>query len=48
MILKKFIEAKASGYDITIKILALRKIEIDERLVQETLLKNYKNALGIY
>ena len=43
-----FFEAKASGYDIKIKILALRKMEIDERLEQETLLKTYKNALGIY
>ncbi len=45
-----FSEAKASGYDTTImrKILALRKMEIDERLEQETLLKTYKNALGIY
>ena len=30
------------------KILALLKMENDERLEQETLLKNYKNALGIY
>ena len=29
------------------KILALRKMDIDERLEQETLLKTYKNALGI-
>ena len=45
-----FSEAKASGYDTTImrKILALRKMDIDERLEQETLLKTYKNALGIY
>ena len=45
-----FSEAKSSGYDITImrKILALRKMDIDERLEQETLLKTYKNALGIY
>ena len=44
-----FSEAKASGYDTTImrKILALRKMDINERLEQETLLKTYKNALGI-
>ena len=43
-------EARASGYDTTImrKILALRKMDVDERLEQETLLKTYKNALGIY
>ena len=45
-----FSEAKSSGYDTKImrKILALRKMDIDERLEQETLLKTYKNALGIY
>ena len=45
-----FSEAKSMGYDPIImrKILALRKIDIDERLEQETLLKTYKNALGIY
>ncbi len=45
-----FSEVKSSGYDTTImrKILALRKMVIDERLEQETLLRNYKNALGIY
>ena len=45
-----FAEAKSSGYDTTImrKILALRKMDIDERLEQETLLNTYKNALGIY
>ena len=45
-----FSEAKSSGYDTTImrKILALRKMDIDERLEQETLLKTYKNELGIY
>ena len=45
-----FSEAKLSGYDTTImrKILALRKMDVDERLEQETLLKTYKNALGIY
>ena len=45
-----FSDAKASEYDTTImrKILALRKMEIDERLEQEALLKTYKNALGIY
>ena len=45
-----FSEAKSMGYDPKImrKILALRKMDIDERLEQETLLKTYKNALGIY
>ena len=45
-----FSEAKSSGYDTTImrKILALRKMDVDKRLEQETLLKTYKNALGIY
>ena len=45
-----FSEAKSSGYDTKImrKILALRKMDIDERLEQETLLKTYKNALGIH
>ena len=45
-----FSEAKSMGYDATImrKILALRKMDVDERLEQETLLKTYKNALGIY
>ena len=45
-----FSEAKSSGYDTKIirKILALRKMDIDERLEQETLLKTYKNPLGIY
>ncbi len=45
-----FSEAKSMGYDPIImrKILALRKMDIDERLEQETLLKTYKNALGIF
>jgi len=45
-----FSEAKSMGYDATImrKILALRKMDDDERLEKETLLKTYKNALGIY
>ena len=45
-----FSEAKSMGYDPTImrKILVLWKMDIDERLEQETLLKTYKNALGIY
>ena len=44
-----FSVAKSIGYDPTImrKKLALRKMDIDERLKQETLLKTYKNALGI-
>ena len=45
-----FSEAKSMGYDPTVmrKILALRKMDIDERLEQETLLKTYKNELGTY
>ena len=45
-----FSEAKSIGYDPTImrKILALRKMDIDERLEQEALLNTYRNALGIY
>ena len=45
-----FSEAKSSGYDTTImrKILALRKMDVDERLEQEALLNTYRNALGIY
>ena len=45
-----FSKAKSNGYGTTImrKILALRKMDLDERLEQETLLKTYKNALGIY
>ena len=45
-----FSDAKSMGYDPTImrKILALRKMDVNERLEQETLLKTYKNALGIY
>ncbi len=45
-----FSESKSVGYDVTImkKILALWKIDVDERVEQETLLKTYKNALGIY
>ena len=45
-----FSEAKSMGYDPTVmrKILALRKMDIDERLEKETLLNTYKNALGIY
>ena len=45
-----FSEAKSMGYDPIImrKILTLRKMDVDQRLEQETLLKTYKNALGIY
>ena len=45
-----FFEAKSMGYDPTVmrKILTLRKMDIDERIEQETLLNTYKNALGIY
>ena len=45
-----FSEAKFMGYDPTVmrKILALRKMDIDERIEQETLLNTYKNSLGIY
>ena len=45
-----FSEAKSMCYDPTVmrKILALRKMDVDERIEQETLLNTYKNALGIY
>ena len=45
-----FSEAKSMGYDPTVmrKILSLRKMDIDERIEQETLLNTYKNVLGIY
>ncbi len=45
-----FSEAKSMGYDPKImrKILTLRNMDVNERLEQETLLKAYKNALGIY
>ena len=45
-----FSEAKSMGYDTKImrKILALRKLDVDERLEQEALLNTYRNALGIY
>ena len=45
-----FSEAKSMGYNPTImrRILALRKMDIDERLEQEALLDTYRNALGIY
>ena len=45
-----FSEAKSIGYDPAVmrKILALRKMDVDERHEQETLLNTYKNALGIY
>ena len=45
-----FSEAKSIGYNPKImrKILALRKMDVDERLEQEALLDTYRNALGIY
>ena len=45
-----FSEAKSMCYDPTVmrKILALRKMDVDERIEQETLLNTYKNVLGIY
>ena len=45
-----FSEAKSLGYypKIVREILIFRKMDIDENLEQETLLKTYKNALGIY
>ena len=47
-----FSEAKAMGYDPKImrKILALRKMDIKERVEQEALLKTYRNSklLKIY
>ena len=43
-------EAKSSGYDPKImrKVLIIRKMDIDERIEQETLLDTYRNALGIF
>ena len=43
-------EAKSSGYEPKImrKVLIIRKMDIDERLEQEALLENYRNALGIF
>lgn len=45
-----FSEEKSTGYDPKIMriILALRKMDIDERLEQEAMLDTYRNALGIY
>ena len=45
-----FSQAKSMGYDPSVmrKILALRKMDIDERHEQEALLNTYRNALGIY
>ena len=45
-----FSEAKGLGYDPKImrKVLIIRKMDIDERLEQEALLKTYRSALGIY
>ena len=43
-------EAKSSGYDPKImrKVLIIRKMDIDERIEQETLLDTYRNALVIF
>ena len=43
-------EARAMAYNPKImkKILALQKMYIEERVEQEALLDNYRNALGIY
>ncbi len=45
-----FSEARAMGYDPKImrNILALWKMDIDERYEQEALLNTYRNSLGIY
>ena len=45
-----FSEAKGLGYDPKImrKILIIRKMDIDERLEQESLLDTYRTALGIF
>ena len=45
-----FSEARAMGFDPKLmrKILALRKMDIDERHEQEALLNTCRNALGIY
>ena len=43
-------EAKGMGYDTKImrKILILRRMDIDKRLEEESLLDTYRKALGIY
>ena len=43
-------KSKSMGFYPTIvrKILSLRKMDINERYEQETLLNTYENALGIY
>ena len=45
-----FSEAKSMGYDTKTmrKILAFRKMDVDERFEQEALLNTYRHALGIY
>ncbi len=49
-IMEVYSEANSAGYDLVImrKVLTIRKIDIDERLEQESLLDTYKNALGIF
>lgn len=44
-----FKEAKSEGFDTTIlkKVIALRKIDAVDRLMQEELLDIYKQALGM-
>ena len=43
------LEAKAVGYDVKImrKIVALRKMPVDDRREMEAILDLYKNALGL-
>ena len=47
---KVFSEAKAMGYNPKImrKVLALRKMDVDEGLEQEAILNTFRNTLGIY
>ena len=44
-----YLEAKAVGYDVKImrKIVALRKMPVDDRREMEAILDLYKNALGL-
>ena len=44
-----YLEAKSVGYDVKImrKIVALRKMPVDDRREMESILELYKNALGL-
>ena len=44
-----FKEAKSEGFDVKVmrKVIALRKMDAEDRLMQEELLDIYKHALGM-